>query len=220
MSHAQITCPHCNGAVSVDTSFTGQTLQCPHCNGQFVAPQVETSPKPAIVATSPKVTGRGKQNRKQTNPLVFVLIAVGVAVVGIPMCCCGLPIMISATRTPEGQPAAITDWRTIDVSNDAAIAAWRLIREQEEWERSGVENVRFTLEGDIDSFTAERLGNQRYRVQGSFQQFVSVGLKGAMGDPNFRSNWEKRNLDATVEQIDKGQWELESFDSVLEVKVK
>lgn len=45
MAEMIVSCPHCEGAVQLDTQYAGQTVACPHCQGGIIVP-AET---PAVV---------------------------------------------------------------------------------------------------------------------------------------------------------------------------
>ena len=49
-----VNCPHCNGAVQLDTQYAGQTVSCPHCQCGIIVPTAEPTPEPAPVAAVPE----------------------------------------------------------------------------------------------------------------------------------------------------------------------
>ena len=148
--------------------------------------------------TNPYSNESGKGLAIGGMALGFIGVVVAVVIVGM-----------SPSETNEDLEPVI-DWRSVDTSAQAGKEAWRLICEREE-RQAHFGTIRLELEATESTFDVERLDGQRYGIQGWYAQYVSAGLKGAMADPNYRSQRELKEFAAIVQQVDEGKWELESF---------
>ena len=165
--------------------------------------------------------GRIKDKRNHETGKGIALSGVGLGVASI------LLVAIVAAVSPNNDVAnrseatASIDWREVDSSSEARTETWQLILKQEQRKvaedaaaRAGIAPPRI-VQNNESFFDVEHLGNQVYRVTGEYSEQLSVGLRGAMGDPNYRSKSDRKVFEAKVQQVAKGEWQIIDFDAEL-----
>lgn len=160
------------------------------------------------------------KNRAQGGGRSLALAGIGLGTLGV-----AIPVAISLVSPERVVPNSQQDvihsaiWQNVDASGEARKETWKLICQREERkvaetesERVGVAPPRI-VQTDKSHFSVEYLGNQLYRVNGEYSEQMSIGVRGAFGDPKFRTRLERKSFRSVVCQVAKGEWKFVEFES-------